>query len=447
MLISRNTLKVFLFVLIFLMINAVLTFISKPYATTSSVMWDDFEKQNGIDTIFVGSSLVRRSINPYIIDKYTGSNSFCVSSTAQPYVDSYTSIRYAVEAKHIKNVYLIIDYSYLGEYINNGTHVAFDEALYKNASLEQCFKLIIQDDYFIKGLGLNRSLNTFVPWLYNHVKIDKPHILKNVKAKLNQNMPTQYINDSTSKYIGKGHAVFKNTLVVNYNQVGNEVYAFKFKENVNGNGLKNIGFICDYCKKKNIKLTAIGLPRTYFDILGYGERYFEIKDYLDRFFEEKGVAYFDFNLAKPSLFISKENYFKDYEHMNRRGSESFSVAMAKFMNLNETEKNSCKYFYNKEEFLNSIKNITIVTFDKEVKGKIINIKAKAFSGPSTKIEYRYLVKIPGAKKFDVFKEYTEDTFACYRGSTKGQYVIRVEARVAGSASAFEKYFERKISLK
>ena len=41
---------------------------------------------------------------------------------------------------------------------------------------------------------------------------------------------------------------------------------------------------------------------------------------LKALFAEYDVDYYDFNLAKPEVFETKEDYYIDYEHLNEKGS-------------------------------------------------------------------------------------------------------------------------------
>ena len=76
--------KVILFVILFILMNLLLSYFLVKANGPSEVMWKDFRKTEKIDTVYLGSSFSQMTFNPYIIDENTGWNSFNMGTPGQP---------------------------------------------------------------------------------------------------------------------------------------------------------------------------------------------------------------------------------------------------------------------------------------------------------------------------------------------------------------------------
>lgn len=63
--------KVILFVILFILMNLLLSYFLVKANGPSEVMWKDFRKTEKIDTVYLGSSFSQMTFNPYIIDENT----------------------------------------------------------------------------------------------------------------------------------------------------------------------------------------------------------------------------------------------------------------------------------------------------------------------------------------------------------------------------------------
>ena len=89
------------------------------------------------------------------------------------------------------------------------------------------------------------------------------------------------------------------------------------------------------CQEKGVPLMVISAPKTTLDVISY-QTYFEDYAYFKQLCAQYGAAYYDFNLAKPELFMSVEpDYYSDQTHMNRTGGRAFCQSMAAFLDLLE----------------------------------------------------------------------------------------------------------------
>ena len=168
---------------------------------------------------------------------------------------------------------------------------------------------------------------------------------------------------------------------------------------------------------------------------------------LKNLFKNLEVSYYDFNLIKPNIFQNREDYFYDHEHLNRKGSTEFSKSFAKFMKLREKGEDMEKYFYTPEEYLESIKHISIVNFDTENREKGINILAKAYTGSKVNVEYEMLAYNESLNKYEVIREYDKNSECFYLVNENKKYKIRVNARQVGTNVPYEKYYEKEIEFR
>ena len=87
----------------------------------------------------------------------------------------------------------------------------------------------------------------------------------------------------------------------------------------------------DYCEKEKIPLTLIGAPMPDFLLAGVGN----YDAYISRIRElirERDVDYYDFNLCRPEYFPQDIHLFKDTDHVNCYGAETFSRTFASLVN-------------------------------------------------------------------------------------------------------------------
>ena len=94
--------KVILFVILFILMNLLLSYFLVKANGPSEVMWKDFRTTEKIDTVYLGSSFSQMTFNPYIIDENTGWNSFNMGTPGQPLDQTKEALTAAIQEKHIK---------------------------------------------------------------------------------------------------------------------------------------------------------------------------------------------------------------------------------------------------------------------------------------------------------------------------------------------------------
>ena len=148
------------------------------------------------------------------------------------------------------------------------------------------------------------------------------------------------------------------------------------------------------CQEKGVPLMVISAPKTTLDVISY-QTYFEDYAYFKQLCAQYGAAYYDFNLAKPELFMSVEpDYYSDQTHMNRTGGRAFCQSMAAFLDLLEHGQDVESLFITPDEYLANADFITNVYITPEVHPDKVVLLATSYQGPAVKPEYEFWAKGP-----------------------------------------------------
>lgn len=447
MLIFKKIIKIIIFIAIVLILNKTLIFILEPKNNREKIMWKTFYQEKNLDTLFIGSSVCQRTFNPYIIDNILKINSFNMGTSAQSLEQSYMGINEAIKSHKIKTIVLGVGHFTFVQKVNLRDDFAYINAKIESKSLKEKLKEGIEFIFSKKHMKNIESINYFFPWIYNNVSFKPKNILKNIEFKIkNKSISDDKIYENQRiTYIGKGHAVSKKSF--NYNKIGDQISYLIYSKEIYYENFEELKKIFELCKKNKIDLIIINSPHPIYDILGYGEEYFLTMYKLKEFFKELEVSYYDFNLIKSSIFQSEEDYFEDFEHLNQKGSIEFSKSFANFMKLREKNKNMDEYFYTPEEYLASIKHISIVNFDIEKEKEGINIVAKAYTGSKVKVEYEFLIYDDTNNEYKIIREYNENPKYFYSIIKNKKYKIRVNTRQVGTNIPYERYYEKEVEIK
>lgn len=447
MLTFKRIIKLIIFIGIVFIINEILIFTQEPKNTTVKVMWRTFYQEKNLDTLFVGSSLCMNSLNPYIINDRLEINSFNMGTIAQSLEQTHIGIEEGVKNHKIKTVVLVIGHFTFTQKNTLNMDIQFINAKLENKNIKEKLKEKIKFIFSKEHIKNIESINYFFPWIYDNIGFTPKTVLENIKIKINNRgiSENEIYKKQGWNYIGKGFSVYDKSH--DYNKVGNNISnSIYSKENY----LKNFEIlerISEVCKKRNIDLIIVNTPHPVYDILGYDENYFLTMNEIEKFFKKLRIPYYDFNLIKTVIFKSNEDYFKDFEHLNQKGATEFSKAFAKFMKLREKGEDMEKYFYTPEEYLESIKHISIVNFDTENREKGINILAKAYTGSKVNVEYEMLAYNESLNKYEVIREYDKNPQCFYLVNENKKYKIRVNARQVGTNVSYERYYEKEIEFR
>lgn len=287
------------------------------------------------------------------------------------------------------------------------------------------------------------SLNALFPWQSGSWPKDWSAVLAQKADRVEEYVEDPQLLTLTAR---AAHRQDEPEKTIDFNTIGSEntwnfsAHTFLQKS------YNELADICDLCKQHGVDLIVICPPKPVLDIVSY-ENYFDTYQQFHDFFAAHGAEYYDFNLAKPTLFENKElAYYSDHTHMNQTGGKAFCQSMATFLKLRQEGADLSDLFITPQEYLDSVNYITNVYFSIEAQSDKFLIIANSYHGPSVEAEYEYQVKAPGETEFQTFAAYMDRTWAEYPATEHGTYTFRVNAHVAGSDVPYERYYEQQIDF-
>ena len=342
--------KVVIFIIIFAILNSVMTFVLCAEDSYSEIMWNEYYEMSELDMVYVGSSVCQCSFNPYLIDEILGTTSYNMGTPAQPVDLTLQAIKIAIEEHNIKRV--VWGFGYFVFLTENSTsaETSFLRALNKNKTLSEKIAIDLSYVFADDTIGKSKSVNYVFPWVYNHVPLSVNDVVSNVRNKfMNRNSEhTLQVEAENIAYVGRG---FSNYLPVidystQYDENSREFYQSEIKEK----SVREMQEIGELCEKYGVELIIVNTPRPVFDVAEYGDEYYEIYLWLKELFASYNAEYFDFNLAKPEIFESRPEYYYNYEHLNSAGAQAFSQDFAYFLQMKNEGTDMNQFFYNWEEY-------------------------------------------------------------------------------------------------
>lgn len=428
----------------FIIIYFVLYFIFVPIGAESVAMWNDFHKSNPIDLIYIGTSSCENDINPEVIDSEIHLRSYNMGTPSQSLQSSYIGIKEAIKTKRIKYVVLTIDNNSLRS-SNKNADAAFMYGKMRKDSITGIFFDYIDYMSINNYFGKKESLNFFFPWIDYHVPIDKVHIRKNLRLKLENKDFYDYLSETNIYWKGNGYKYLKGQL--NPDEVGSKIAKYRYKSNFSDKSMKILDSIIKLCNDNNVKLYVIGTPRPALDYLSLDTKnnfkaYKNIKSYLSK----RGVEYYDFNLLNDDLRMDSVIYYRDSEHMTEEGATKFSKILADFIRDKINNRNTDLYFCTPSEYINSINYIASVNFNLVKNNNSVTIKSEAFTGTNVVPEFQIEIYDNVAKKYEIVRDYSTESDFTFIPKQKGKVKIRINSRIVGSSVPYERYFEKSVNI-
>lgn len=439
--------KAVIFVIVFIMINYALTFAFVPKGNnTRMTMREMYSQKENMDVAFVGASLSERDINPYIMDKELGVKTFDYAFPSQMFIGTYYSLKELFDYQKPKLVVLTAEqtnFTTKGEkplvYLSTAPYMKsfFNEAQY----------------YFASSAQDGSYLDRLFPWRGYHVDSIQ-NLVKNIYGKLEStytNYPeagqVEAFANNKSGYIGKG-AVKVNPSdskgTINYDNMKGS-HDTRNISDIQEKNMEYLKKISELCKANNCKLILLTPPAPVFQVLRV-KNYFEFYNEIAKIAKDLNIEYYDYNLIKPELFKSKEDYFSDGEHLNSQGAEAFSESLANFLKLRQNSEDMNKYFYKPEEYSAAENYVSITWFNFTKSGNKVTLTADSIHGTKVTPEYQFVLTDLETGKEQIIRDYDKNPTIVFDSTTHKKYKIRVNARVAGSNNNDSvRYYEEAIS--
>jgi len=274
---------------------------------------NDYNEQDSIDMIFLGSSHSLNSYNPQVFDTILGLNSFNLSSAAQKLNTSEYLIQSGILKKQPKVVVLDLFYFAVSEDVDKQTGLQL--IVYNNTknTLNKISKVV-------SNYGLSYLPSTMSPTIRNHNQWYNLYVDdENSKDKTIKGfVPLKKI---ISKKDRKKFKNFKENLSIIKNQ----------KLNFNGviprEKVKQIARINDLLNEKNIELVLVSAPYLNYSYSKNNRKFHLLIEHVS---DSLNINYIDLNksIDKLNLDIS---HFNDKNHLNLTGANIVSDYLAKYI--------------------------------------------------------------------------------------------------------------------
>lgn len=354
-------------------------------ASYTRIAFHEMYEQENIDSLFVGSSHCYRSFIPEIFDREWGITTFNGGTSSQNLDGSLMVIKEAARYNDIKHIYLELYYgvasaSYKTRTEMTQTYIISD---YLRPSLDKCKYLLDAStkDYYSNSFIIARR-NWFKFFDARYVR----DLVRKKGADAYKNYEYAYVTGETEWYAGKGYVANKG-IVENWNYFSTGGWSNINLDNVSEDWLHSLEEIIAFCDKKGISLTLLSAPMPNFLLAG-AENYDEYVELVQSIIKGTTVNYYDFNLCKETYFPNTSSLFKDVDHMNCYGAETFSYLLADFIN---GKISADELFYDSYE--EKLKNLEPTVFgisyhdDKNEDGETVR-NCKIVSTGNDRLEYK-----------------------------------------------------------
>lgn len=331
-----------------------------------------YEREENIDTLFLGTSHTMYGIDPDIYEEITGNKAFNCGTNWQYLDGSLALIKEADRLYDLKHVYVDL-YFFVCRRRNRKERTSSDliTAYYVSDYMKTSpnkYSYIISSsnsEHYIEGLIPQRR--------YIKNLTDFSYIRSNINKKNAENYK-KYICESEFEVIREnGQTSCVNSLENKgfyYEGICNPIYDsqeewYDWKE--------VLVEMITYCQEHDITITFTALPMSdFFIIQGGGVKYDGFVEEILEVIESSGgkVDYWDFNLAKKKYLDLSERDYKDISHLNAEGAKRVTALLADL----EIKDNADIVFYDSyEERLDSKKTVFGMTFMVNEAAKMIEL--------------------------------------------------------------------------
>lgn len=334
---------------VFLLINMLLSFLLETVNGASEMMWKGYYAQEEIDTIFIGSSLCQGTFDPQIFDERLGTESYNMGTPLQAMPQTLKALETALEDHDIKTVIFGMGFSSLKLDALEEAELTFEKARAQQKGGLEGVKIALSY-IWSEGVRMDEnSINFFFPWLYNRDEISVESISYNVRGKLKR-IKNFFVGIEEEEFSFNGYQIPGDEIVNYDNQWELNTYRY-YEPELDPAMVEEFEKMLVLCQKKGVDIIVVNTPHPYFDIIACYEFYEDNKKEVEAICDKYEADYYDFNLAKAEVFEAKATYYRDYEHLNTEGSRAFSQSLCDFLIRRTNGENYNDAFYSVEEFM------------------------------------------------------------------------------------------------
>ena len=355
---KRRALKLFAFMLsmcaIAVVVVVVCSFVFGLYGSVSSVTWEDFRNAKHVDTVVLGSSYAQRAFDPLVLDdelnaltQTSTSSTINAATPGQCVQATFSTLKYAVEQKHVKRVIYGVGPEALNFPYILRTDVPYLYARYEHDPLQLAQKLV--EEAFVRdNIGMKDSLNVFFPWVF--IPARSPQLVKkNVIARLT-NKPKYLAAEETVfrwHYVGKGYGSYDVVLSPDNKTTSASTYGMP---TIDREALRTFREMLRYARAHNVEFICVATPHPAYDIASLGEEYDKVMGEIQKTAEDAGAVFIDANRVDPAKLCIPREGFHDFEHLNLEGAKIFSRYMASVIYRMDNARDVSADFLSREQW-------------------------------------------------------------------------------------------------
>ena len=346
---KKSAARILCFLIIFSLLSGTCYFLFLKVDGTTFLTVYDYEKEDKIDVLFVGNSLCRCDINPYIVDRNMGTNSFNLSKESAKFEGLYQLLKEELPKKNISNVVIVIDPYQVFEPAEETVVLAALSPYIRNPIDNVYYSMQTALEY---GDGFDR----FFPWRMFYEESPKS-LINNVIYKFNKekcykDKLYQFNHLGGRVYKGKGYGC--HSMPIDSKSIKKAITE-KDHLSLNENAIvqlkKHLLKIKQLCDKQKCTLTAITTPLIKDVVLRDGDyrKFFEITASACSDIE---IEYLNFALIKEKYLSGDLNphFYDGKSHLNGEGADIFSRALSEVLKKYYAGENVDYYFYKNEQF-------------------------------------------------------------------------------------------------
>lgn len=334
--------KIGLFLLTVFLVNTILSFLIEPARGASDNMWKGYYSEEDIEMLFLGSSLSSASFDPAVFERELGVNAFNMGTPMQSIASNKRALQVAVEEHDIQTVIIGIGFFVLQEEPFRDAEMTFEKELARHTGGLKGWKRSLEYVLSDNMRESEKSINYWFPWIYNKEDYLLDTIKRNVVSKWGLMIERLH---------GKEEEAFKgyqsaNGLVDENDGNSYEWYNQSFLET----NIKDLEELLELCNQYELDALVINTPHPEFDVKSCETVYAEHDVILRSLCNKYNVEYYDFSLAKETIFQDDISFYHDFEHLNYKGSQVFSEVVCNFLKMRENGQDLDVYFYSVAEY-------------------------------------------------------------------------------------------------
>ena len=301
----------------------------------------DFDKDR-YECVIFGQSHSSYGIDPATVEKQTGLKTMNMAVGGQYMMDLYYYVQHMYDEQNPKMVVLDLDYQYF-IHVPNKTNTIMSTLMYYNYPLS--WRKI---PYAWNKLENKEYRAALFPWMNHRNDIDiwYPILMNKLSAAYRDYNPATVTQiEKCDTYKGRGFISRDRSFVKDECKVGIlwDEASVDYKTSV-----EYFKKIVKYCEEKGSQVVLITTPINPQTLIESDQEYNQIEQYMDNMADSVGLPYYNFNIARYSVFRRTNDDYWDYDgHMYGDTAERYSKFLGKFLKklYDGEEIDTSKYFY------------------------------------------------------------------------------------------------------